>query len=171
MIIFGIVSIMILLCIIKKLVLYLKEDKKTILELKSSLEKEKVKNYLIQIQYAKYKEKLLLLESTKNKCKVLEIQMNEVKIKLEQEKNQNTIHILSNFDLKSMLRQERELCIDLKKMLNSEKKNICSICFENTISKCCYPCGHTYCYNCITKANNCYICRQIIQKIMNIYIE
>ena len=57
---------------------------------------------------------------------------------------------------------------ELKKEL--EEKNKCSICFNNTISHCCNPCGHTYCNDCINKTNNCYICRGIIHNKIKLYL-
>jgi hypothetical protein len=57
---------------------------------------------------------------------------------------------------------------ELKKEL--EEKNKCSICFNNTISHCCNPCGHTYCTDCINKTNNCYICRGIIRNKIKLYL-
>jgi hypothetical protein len=57
---------------------------------------------------------------------------------------------------------------ELKKEL--EEKNKCSICFNNTISHCCNPCGHTYCTDCIDKTNNCYICRAIIHNKIKLYL-
>ena len=57
---------------------------------------------------------------------------------------------------------------ELKKEL--EEKNKCSICFNNTISYCCNPCGHTYCNDCINKTNNCYICRGIIRNKIKLYL-
>ena len=46
----------------------------------------------------------------------------------------------------------------------------CLICFENDISSCCVPCGHTYCNRCISNAVNCYMCRSTIREKINIYI-
>ena len=57
---------------------------------------------------------------------------------------------------------------ELKKEL--EEKNKCTICFNNTISHCCNPCGHTYCTDCIDKTNNCYICRAIIRNKIKLYL-
>jgi hypothetical protein len=56
---------------------------------------------------------------------------------------------------------------ELKKEL--EEKNKCSICFNNTISHCCNPCGHTYCTDCIDKTDNCYICRSIIHNNIKLF--
>jgi hypothetical protein len=56
---------------------------------------------------------------------------------------------------------------ELKKEL--EEKNKCTICFNNTISHCCNPCGHTYCTDCIDKTNNCYICRAIIRNKIKLF--
>ena len=50
-----------------------------------------------------------------------------------------------------------------------DETNKCSICFNNTISHCCVPCGHTYCNECINKTNNCYICRGIIRNKIKLF--
>ena len=50
-----------------------------------------------------------------------------------------------------------------------DETNKCSICFNNTISHCCVPCGHTYCNKCINKTNNCYICRGIIRNKIKLF--
>ena len=51
-----------------------------------------------------------------------------------------------------------------------DETNKCSICFNNTISHCCVPCGHTYCNKCINKTNNCYICRGIIRNKIKLFL-
>ncbi len=53
---------------------------------------------------------------------------------------------------------------------NENETNKCTICLDNTISHCSVPCGHTYCYNCIDKTNNCYICRGIIRNKIKLYL-
>ena len=50
-----------------------------------------------------------------------------------------------------------------------DETNKCSICFNNTISHCCVPCGHTYCNECINKTNNCYICRGNIRNKIKLF--
>ena len=57
---------------------------------------------------------------------------------------------------------------DKNKIINETNK--CSICIDNTISYCCIPCGHTYCYDCINKTNNCYICRGNIHNKIKLYL-
>ena len=47
--------------------------------------------------------------------------------------------------------------------------NKCTICYNSTINHCCVPCGHTYCYDCINKTNNCYICRGIIRNKIKLF--
>ena len=61
------------------------------------------------------------------------------------------------------------LKIQLEKKFNNDEINKCSICLDNTISHCCVPCGHIYCYDCIKKTNNCYICRSIIRNKIKLY--
>jgi hypothetical protein len=50
-----------------------------------------------------------------------------------------------------------------------DETNKCIICINNTISYCCVPCGHTYCYDCIDKTDNCYICRGIIHNKIKLF--
>jgi hypothetical protein len=75
-------------------------------------------------------------------------------------------------ELKQQLTQEKLNNSDLRRQLNNNNsENIkCSICFTSNISKCCVPCGHTYCSNCIVNTNNCYICRSHIQQKITIFI-
>jgi len=69
--------------------------------------------------------------------------------------------------LKMQLDDKNKIIDDLK--IKNNEINKCSICFNNPISYCCTPCGHTYCYVCINKTNNCYICRGIIQNKLKLY--
>lgn len=64
----------------------------------------------------------------------------------------------------------RKKIIDKIEKLEEKKFNKCSICFENNISRCCNPCGHTFCEVCIKNTNNCYICRSNITSKIIIYI-
>jgi hypothetical protein len=55
-------------------------------------------------------------------------------------------------------------------------KKICSICFDNEIDMCAYPCGHTCCNNCIYSSrininnkNRCLSCRNEIDTYIKIY--
>lgn len=58
-----------------------------------------------------------------------------------------------------------------QKIQENKTENLCSICVENKINICCFPCGHTYCDRCILNANNCcYICRERIIMFNKIYI-
>jgi hypothetical protein len=81
--------------------------------------------------------------------------------KLEQEITFNSI-------LTSKLEQERKFNAELRTKIIQYNK--CLICFTNDISKCCVPCGHTYCNNCIINNNYCHMCRTPIQQKINIYI-
>jgi hypothetical protein len=69
--------------------------------------------------------------------------------------------------LKMQLDDKNKIIDDLK--IKNNEINKCSICFNNPISYCCIPCGHTYCYDCINKTNNCYICRAIISNKIKLY--
>ena len=75
-------------------------------------------------------------------------------------------------ELQQQLTQEKLDNSDLRRQLNNDNSEInkCSICFTSNISKCCVPCGHTYCSNCIVNTNNCYICRSHIQQKITIFI-
>jgi hypothetical protein len=68
---------------------------------------------------------------------------------------------------RKMIIRRNKIINDLK--IELEEKNKCTICFNNTISHCCNPCGHTYCSDCIDKTNNCYICRSIIHNNIKLF--
>lgn len=123
---------------------------------------------------------------------IFNIITNDIKTKLDYEiennKNLNYRIDLLEKNLFSSITDKRKLniqIIELKKIQSDNENkliqlslqqnidndiNKCSICYEHNISKCCIPCGHTYCNNCITITNNCYICRSRIQQKINIYI-
>ena len=75
---------------------------------------------------------------------------------------------------RKMIKTRNKIINDLKIELEEKNKiinesNKCTICFNNTISHCCNPCGHTYCSDCIDKTNNCYICRAIIHNNIKLF--
>ena len=70
--------------------------------------------------------------------------------------------------LKIQLEDKNKIINDLT--IKNNKTNKCSICIDNIISHCCVPCGHTYCYDCIDKTNNCYICRGIIRNKIKLFL-
>jgi hypothetical protein len=86
--------------------------------------------------------------------------------------NENQNKIINDLEIlhysPKLLEIRNNIINELKKEL--EEKNKCSICFNNTISHCCNPCGHTYCTDCIDKTNNCYICRAIIHNKIKLYL-
>ena len=118
--------------------------------------------------------------------------INDLKIELEnknkiiydltiENKDINFIHKIQLEDKNKIIHEQRlillnknkdinALKIKLEKKFNNDEINNCSICLDNTISHCCIPCGHAYCYDCIKKTNNCYICRSIIRKKIKIYL-
>ena len=69
-----------------------------------------------------------------------------------------------------IIRKKQIIIHNLKIKLENNETNKCSICFNNSISHCCSPCGHTYCHNCINKTNNCYICRGIICNKIKLFL-
>jgi len=69
--------------------------------------------------------------------------------------------------LKMQLDDKNKIIDDLK--IKNNEINKCSICLDKSILYCCIPCGHTYCYDCINKTNNCYICRAIISNKIKLY--
>jgi hypothetical protein len=78
------------------------------------------------------------------------------------------------FYSRRMIINRNNIINDLKIQLEEKNKiinetNKCSICIDNTISYCCIPCGHTYCYDCIDKTDNCYICRGIIHNKIKLF--
>ena len=50
------------------------------------------------------------------------------------------------------------------------KSSIVIVLLFLSSSNCCVPCGHAYCYDCINKTSNCYICRGIIQNKIKLYL-
>jgi hypothetical protein len=108
------------------------------------------------------------LEQEKKLNNKLLTKLNEDKLfttelitKLEQEITFNSI-------LTNKLDQERKLNAELRSKIIQYNK--CLICFTNDISKCCIPCGHTYCSNCIINIDYCHMCRTHVQQKINIYI-
>ena len=77
---------------------------------------------------------------------------------------------LLTIKLKEELNQEKTINKLLQENIGNSENNKCSICFTSIISKCCIPCGHTYCNNCITSTDNCHICRSYVDRLINIYI-
>jgi hypothetical protein len=72
--------------------------------------------------------------------------------------------------LNMQLDDKNKIINGLQKQLENDESNKCTICFNNTISHCCNPCGHTYCFDCINKTNNCYICRGNIRNKIKLYL-
>ena len=61
----------------------------------------------------------------------------------------------------------------VKEMVGPDTKpTSCSICFENDITHCFVPCGHTFCGGCIDKSNTkkCMNCRSDVQKTIKIFL-
>ena len=99
--------------------------------------------------------------------------INDLKIEL---KNKNKIIYdltIENKDINFIYKiqlEDKNKDINILKIKLENKINKCSICLDNTISHCCVPCGHAYCYDCINKTSNCYICRGIIQNKNKLYL-
>ena len=62
---------------------------------------------------------------------------------------------------------KRELIDSVKREINPDI--LCSICFDNRVDIVLTPCGHTFCENCLGKANECYKCRGTINSKHKIY--
>jgi hypothetical protein len=57
-----------------------------------------------------------------------------------------------------------------KKDAYSEVEYCCKICVENPINVVCIPCGHLFCYKCLSlNPKVCHFCRQTITSTMNVY--
>lgn len=56
---------------------------------------------------------------------------------------------------------------------NRRFKNICSICFHNTVDSFVIPCGHTFCSECAGKGaeHNCPVCRTAVTKISKLFFS
>ena len=113
--------------------------------------------------------------------------INDLKIELEnknkiiydltiENKDINFIYKIQLEDKNKIIHEQQLTLLNKNKDINilkiklENKINKCSICLDNTISHCCVPCGHAYCYDCINKTNNCYICRGIIQNKIKLYL-
>jgi hypothetical protein len=100
---------------------------------------------------------------------------NDFHIQLEN-KNKDINDLKKDLENKNnIINEQRLLLLNKNKDINNlrnknDEINKCSICLNNTISHCCTPCGHTYCYNCINESNNCYICRSNIHNNIKIYL-
>lgn len=84
----------------------------------------------------------------------------ELSTKLE--KNQTQLSAYSEF-IKTGVRE----------MVGPEvKPNSCTICFQNEITHCFVPCGHTFCHTCIvaSQTKKCMSCRSDIQKTLKIFL-
>jgi len=125
------------------------------IEIKRQLElkaKEEAEELYKQQQIEKY-----------NLIELEKIRLQDEKLKLEQ----------INFEKFKLLEEEK-----LNKLADdqSEKKAICSICFDSDANAAVVPCGHsTFCYECISShhVNNqnkvCPICRTEIVMIIKLY--
>ena len=113
--------------------------------------------------------------------------INDLKIELKnknkiiydltiENKDINFIYKIQLEDKNKIIHEQQLTLINKNKDINilkiklENKINKCSICLDNTISHCCVPCGHAYCYDCINKTSNCYICRGIIQNKIKLYL-
>jgi hypothetical protein len=137
--------------------------------LSKELEKEKdIKSSLLFTKDKIINELKIELEEKKDKCFNLSLKNKE----LEQKEDIKSSLLFTKDkiinELKIELDDKNKIINDLK--IELEEKNKCTICFNNTISHCCNPCGHTYCSDCIDKTDNCYICRSIIHNKIKLYL-
>jgi hypothetical protein len=52
------------------------------------------------------------------------------------------------------------------------KANMCPICYEKEVNRCCVPCGHTLCSTCSDKAGtSCVTCRALVDKTIPLYFS
>ena len=113
--------------------------------------------------------------------------INDLKIELEnknkiihnltiENKDINFIYKIQLEDKNKIIHEQQLTLINKNKDINilkiklENKINKCSICLDNTISHCCVPCGHAYCYDYINKTSNCYICRGIIRNKIKLFL-
>lgn len=47
----------------------------------------------------------------------------------------------------------------------------CSICNDREINRVLNPCGHTFCAECISNTNYCYVCRRFIIEPLKLYFN
>ena len=110
----------------------------------------------------------------------IKIEDNKSHFILELEEKNKIIHNLTNenkdinYIYNDMLSINNNNINNIQIQLDEKNKNNetnkCTICLDNTISHCCAPCGHVYCYDCIDKTNYCYICRGIIHNTIKLYL-
>ena len=110
-----------------------------------------------------------IIKQYKNLLTVID---NQNKIIEDKDKKINDFEM--PFYSRKMIINRNNIINDLKIQLEEKNKiinetNKCSICLDNTISYCCVPCGHVYCYDCIDKTNYCYICRGIIRNKIKLF--
>ncbi len=56
--------------------------------------------------------------------------------------------------------------------VNSSTEPMCGVCFTETVSSACVPCGHTFCGTCATRHSaSCYICRAPIREKLRIFLS
>ena len=113
--------------------------------------------------------------------------INDLKIELKnknkiiydltiENKDINFIYKIQLEDKNKIIHEQQLTLINKNKDINilkiklENKINKCSICLDNTISHCCVPCGHAYCYDYINKTSNCYICRGIIRNKIKLFL-
>lgn len=102
-----------------------------------------------------------LQKAATEKC-LGEYKKTALEISMKLEKNQIQLSAYSEF-----------IKTGVKEMVGPEvKQNSCTICFQNEITHCFVPCGHTFCNTCITSSqtNKCMTCRADIQKTIKIFL-
>ena len=108
----------------------------------------------------------------------IKIEDNKSHFILELEEKNKIIHNLTNenkdinyiYNDMLSINNNNNIQIQLDEKNKNNETNKCTICLDNTISHCCDPCGHVYCYDCIDKTTYCYICRGIIYNTIKIYL-
>ncbi len=125
-------------------------------------------------------------ETDKNKDRAIFYQQALAKTieveKIKQQIFQENIERSRRLEEKKMELQESQIEIDIrwttmvKKILDCDNENVCTICVTNPMSGAINPCGHAcFCYECITKYHRdfpdkpCPFCRKNITSIIKIY--
>ena len=145
------------------------EEKTNIIDSKKNIEELKKKS----IKTFKH---LLTIEQNIQNLKQIDSEPNNMKL-LEEELSIQRHHYINHYinDIHTKLKSYHKSMNTIKYInslysINQSNSKVCSICLTNEISTFTIPCGHTFCSECSEKLNNkCYICRQLITKVCNMY--
>lgn len=66
----------------------------------------------------------------------------------------------------------RDIVLMIRTIQTNEAEPMCTICLQEPVSYCMYPCGHTYCVSCIRRQSNaCFVCRAQVRERVKIFFS